>query len=584
MKTRAATQPSQLTAAIRECRYGFALLMLFSLGINLLVLTSPIYMMQVYDRVLGSGHIETLVFLTVIAGVAVLCLGALEMVRGYLLGRMGKWLEQRLSPALITASFRGGSQGIAPSAQSLRDLSTLRGFLGGPAVTSLLDAPWAPVFIVIIWVLHPWLGIVALASAIILFILAVLSEISSRKPLQEASKLQIAAQQRIELAMRNADAVQAMGMRPGFLDRWHDTNDRSLALQLQAGDRNATLVGITKFFRLFVQTMILGVGAALVLRTELTAGGMIAGSILLGRALAPVEQAIGAWKAMVSARHAKERLTQVFERVPPETPAMQLPAPQGRLACEGVVVMGRGRELPLLRGVSFQLNPGEALGVIGASAAGKSVLCKAIVGAWRPFRGTVRLDGADIYGWDPDQLGGYVGYLPQDVELFAGTVQDNIARLSSHPDPAKVVDAAKAAGVHDMILSLPKGYDTEIGEMGAFLSGGQRQRIGLARAFYDKPVLIVLDEPNASLDGDGEDALVEGIGIAKQWGAAVIIVAHQARVLAPVDKVLFMREGVVEAFGPRDDVLRRLRPGNQGPGRAKAALTPVADGTAAARN
>lgn len=579
MKTRAAAQPSQLTLAIRECRYGFALLMLFSFGINLLVLTSPIYMMQVYDRVLGSGHIETLVFLTVIAGIAVLCLGALEMVRGFLLGRMGRWLEQRLSPALITAAFRSGSQGITPSAQSLRDLSALRSFLAGPAVTSLLDAPWAPVFIVIIWFLHPWMGIVALVSALILFALAVVSELTSRKPLQEASKLQIAAQQRVELALRNADAVQAMGMRPGFLDRWHDTNERALYLQLEAGDRNATLVGITKFFRLFVQTVILGVGAALVLRGEMTAGGMIAGSILLGRALAPVEQAITAWKAMVAARGAKERLTQVFDRVPPEKTTMQLPAPSGRVSCESVVVMARGRELPLLRGVSFQINPGEALGVIGASAAGKSVLCKAIVGAWQPVRGTIRLDGADVYGWNPDELGRYVGYLPQDVELFAGTVQDNIARLSPRADPVKVVEAAQAAGVHDMILSLPKGYDTEIGEMGAFLSGGQRQRIGLARAFYDRPVMIVLDEPNASLDGDGEDALIEGIGMAKRWGAAVIIVAHQARVLAPVDKVLFMREGMVEAFGPRDDVLRRLRPGNQG--RAKPALTPVAEGASA---
>jgi PrtD family type I secretion system ABC transporter len=319
-------------------------------------------------------------------------------------------------------------------------------------------------------------------------------------------------------------------------------------------------VGFSKFLRMFVQILILGVGAWLVLQSDLTAGGMIAASILLGRALAPIEQSIGVWKLLVAARDARDRLSALFARLPPEPQGMRLPTPCGRLSCEGVVYTPPGRAEPVLRGVSFAVEPGTGLGILGPSAAGKSTLCKILVGIWQPTRGSARLDGADLFAWSADLIGRHIGYLPQDVELFAGSVGDNIARLGFAPDPDAVVAAAQAAGMHDMILALPQGYDTEIGDAGGHLSGGQRQRIGLARALYGRPRVIVLDEPNACLDGDGETALLQALYTAKGWGATVVLVAHQPRILAPVDHLLLLRNGAVEAFGPRDEVLERLRP------------------------
>ena len=361
--------------------------------------------------------------------------------------------------------------------------------------------------------------------------------------------MSIANVQQADQAIRNADAFHAMGMLPGFLAGWMKRNETMLALQLDAADRNAALVGFSKFVRIFVQILILGLGAYLVIHGELTSGGMIAASILLGRALAPVEQAIGAWKQMVAGRDAWERLQRLFERLPPPPKTMPLPAPNGRLTCEQVIFVPRGRDKPVLNGVSFALEPGEALGIIGPSAAGKSTLCKILVGSWQPTRGHARLDGADLFAWPPEQLGPYVGYLPQDVELFGGTVRDNIARLAAEPDPEAVIDAAMTAGVHEIILRLPNGYETEIGEGGSFLSGGQRQRIGLARALYRRPKLIVLDEPNASLDTEGEESLMTAMARAKAWGATVVIVAHQPRILRPVDKLLLLRDGRSEMFG-----------------------------------
>ena len=548
-----------MTEALRALRGGFLVLAAFSFAINLLVLTSPLYMMQVFDRVLGSGRVETLVFLTLIAGVLMLALGALESVRSQALGRIGRWLERRLAPELITASLRDTLSGEAIGSQALRDLAMMRGFLAGPAISALLDAPWVPLFIVIIALLHPWLGVIALASAVALFAVAVANEQVARGPLKEAAKRSIAAMQRVEAAVRNAEAVQAMGMRADFVRRWSEVNEQALALQVQAGDRNAILVGFSKFLRLFVQILILGCGAWLALRGELSSGGMIAGSILLGRALAPLEQAITAWKSLVAARDARDRLQRLFERQPPPLQTMRLPAPIGRLSCEQIVFVPPGRAEPILRCLSFVLEAGEGLGIVGPSAAGKSSLCKILVGTWQPTAGHVRLDGADLAVWNSDSLGRHIGYLPQDVELFAGTVGDNIGRLARDPDPDLIVAAARTAGVHEMILALPKGYDTQIGEAGSFLSGGQRQRIGLARALFGRPRIVVLDEPNASLDSEGEEALVRAMFAAKAWGATVVLVAHQPRILAPCEKLLVLRGGALEAFGARDEVLARLR-------------------------
>ncbi len=555
-----APKQNPLMAVLKEARGGLGSVALFSFFINLLILTSPIYMLQIYDRVLGSGHIETLVFITLIAGVAVLIMGLLEIIRGRLLGRISRWLDRQLAPELISASMRGTFYGLPASAQALRDLAQIRAFLGGPGVNAILDSPWVPIFIAVIWLMSPALGALAVAAAVILFMLAVLNEYASRRKLKEAGVASIGAMQRADAAIRNADVFHAMGMLPGFLKGWAKSNTAVQDLQLSAGDRNATLTGLSKFFRVFVQILTLGGGAYLVLQQEMTAGGMIAASIIMGRALAPVEQAIAGWKSFVGARDSYDRLQRLMERLPPEPTAMPLPAPTGRLLCEQVVYVPRGRETPVLQGVTFALQPGEALGIVGPSAAGKSTLCRILVGSWQPTRGHCRLDGADVFQWPPEQLGPYIGYLPQDVELFIGTVKENIARLNPDPDPAAVVEAAATAGVHEMILRLPKGYETEIGEGGSFLSGGQRQRIGLARALYGQPKLIVLDEPNASLDSEGEDSLVNALIKAKSWGATVIIVAHQPRILQPVDKVMLLRDGRAELFGPRDEVFAKLRP------------------------
>lgn len=549
-----------LRAALRECRGGLRYVAMFSFFINLLVLTSPIYMMQIYDRVLNSGHVETLIFLTLIAGVAVLIMGILEAVRGRLLNRISRWFEQKLAPDMIDSAMRSALYGLPASAQPLRDLGHIRTFIAGPGVNAIFDSPWVPIFIAVIWVMHPALGILAIVAAAILLLIAVLNEYVSRKPLKEASGLSIGNVQKADSAIRNADVFHAMGMLPGFMHQWSKKNKAILDLQLEAGDRNSTLLGVSKFFRLFVQILILGVGAYLVLQQQMTGGAMIACSILLGRALAPVEQSIGSWKSFVSARDSYERLKRILERLPAVPKGMPLPAPKGRLACEQIIYVPRGRDSAILQGVTFAVNPGEAVGVIGPSASGKSTLCKILVGSWQPTRGHCRLDGADVFTWPSEELGPYLGYLPQDVELFGGTVKDNIARLSPEPDPQAVVEAAVTAGVHEMILRFPKGYESEIDEGGSFLSGGQRQRIGLARALYGRPKLIVLDEPNASLDSEGEESLINAMVRAKSWGATVIIVAHQPRILHPVDKILLMREGRSELFGPRDEVLAKLRP------------------------
>ena len=544
---------------VRSCLRALVWLLLFSLGINLLILASPIYMMQVFDRVLASGRFETLIFLTVIAGIAVFVMGIVETARGRFLIRVGNWLDHRLSGHVIASALTARLAGHAGSAQPLRDLATLRSTMASPSVNAVIDTPWVPAFIVIIWLMHPLLGLIALGAAIVLFAVALVNELVSRNALRRAGQFSIAATQSVESALRNAEVIQALGMLPALLGRYGDTNAKALTSQRQAGDRGAAMVGLSKSLRLFVQIVILGSGAWLVLQGQLTSGGMIAASILLGRALAPVEQSIGAWRQLVGARDAWQRLTRLLAEVPPQAKGMSLPVPQGELACQQMTFVPAGNENPILRDITFDLAAGEVLGIIGPTAAGKSSLCKVVTGAWKPTRGHARLDGADISSWHADELGAHLGYLPQDVELFAGTVSENIARLAQEPDAAAVVAAAKTAGVHDIILSLSKGYDTEVGEAGSFLSGGERQRVGLARAFYGRPTLIVLDEPNASLDSAGEEALVEAILAAKEWESTVLLVTHQPSILLSVDKLMVLQEGRIQAFGPRDEILNKLR-------------------------
>jgi ATP-binding cassette subfamily C protein/ATP-binding cassette subfamily C exporter for protease/lipase/ATP-binding cassette subfamily C protein EexD len=549
---------TKLDDALRICRKAFLFVGLFSIVINILMLASPLYMLQVYDRVLTTGRTETLLLLTIMAGSALLILGALEALRSSILARVGAWLNAQLGPTFLAASVRARLSGNGTSAQSLRDLAQLQSFVGGQGVATFFDAPWVPLFVVLIWFLHPVLGVVALVSAFTLFGLTLLNDYLTRSPIREATRAQITANLQAEATVRNAEVVQAMGMLPTLVERWQSTNQTAMTATQLAGERGGTIVGFTKFARFFVQMAILGVGALLVLRGELTAGGMVAASILLGRALAPVEQSMGAWKTFTSARLAYARLKEAIEGDQAEERRTRLPAPTGRISVENVSYAAVQGERPILSQVSLALEPGEALAIIGASAAGKSTLCRALVGIVRPNLGIVRLDGADLRHWDPEELGQHIGYLPQDVELFSGTVRENIARMSKGSDE-DVVAAAQLAHAHEMILRLPQGYDTRIGDGGARLSGGQRQRVGLARAVFGQPKVVVLDEPNANLDQAGESALAAAITRLKELQTTLIIVGHRPSTLRRVDKILVLREGRVEAFGPRDQIIEAMR-------------------------
>lgn len=554
-------------AGVGELRVGFAVAALVSLFLNLLVLTAPLYMIQVFDRVLSSGSTETLVFLTLMAGGAVLTLGLLDVVRSRLLSRIATWLDQTLGPRLIVASVQAGLHG-AGDAEPLRDLANVRSFVGGQGMVPLFDAPWVPVFVAIIWLLHPMLGMLAAAAAVLLFALAVVNELVTRGPLRDASGRQVGLHRQAETAVANADVVQAMGMLPDLARRWAARNDEVLALQGRAANRSGAISGLSKFLRVLVQILTLGLGAWLVLQGQLTAGGMIAASILLGRALAPVEQAIGAWRSLVSARTSFGRIKAALKQTRMPRDAMRLPAPAGRVEVDRVTYVPPGGQRPVLRTVSFRLEPSAVLGVVGPSAAGKSTLCRLMVGSWAPTQGHVRLDGADVATWEAADRGQHVGYLPQDVELFPGTVRENIARLAEGA-PDEVVEAARLAGVHEMILRLPDGYETVLGPRGSVLSGGQRQRIGLARALFRRPRLIVLDEPNSNLDEVGEAMLLAAIGQMRQAGSTIVLVAHRRALLNQVDTLLFLEDGMVQLYGARDAVVRELEALRRGAGRGE---------------
>jgi len=551
------TSGTPLSDALRNAKRGFVLAAVFSAFLNLLMLTTPIYMLQVFDRVLTTGHSDTLIALTVIVAIALAVLGTLEAVRLLLLSRTASWINGRLGPAVLSASLSRTLKSRSGGGQSLRDLASLQGFLGSTSLNPFFDAPWTPVFVLFIFLLHPWLGILALVSAIALFALAVMNDRTSRPAVSEAGSLQMAATTQADEGIRNAEVVQAMGMQTRLAERWAEQTAEATQKHDGGNQWMALSLGLSRFLRFGAQAGVLGVGAALVINGDLTPGGMIAGSILLGRALAPVDQAIGAWRAFVSAREAHGRLNRLFEDSPVATPGMSLPAPEGHVTVEQVAFVHEGSERPAISGVSFNADPGTVTAIIGPSAAGKSTLCRLLVGAWRPKSGHVRLDSAEISEWPRDDIGHHVGYLPQDVELFSGSIRSNIARLSDG-DAEDVVAAAQAAGVHDMILRLPNGYDTQIGPLGAQLSGGQRQRIGLARALFQNPRLIVLDEPNANLDTAGEAALAAAIGAARERGATILISTHKRQLLGLADAVAMLDGGQLRAFGPRDDVFAAL--------------------------
>ena len=545
----------ELVYRFRPC---FVYAALFSVAVNLLLLVPPLYMLQLFDRVISSRSQETLAMLSMAAVFALAMMAVLDALRARMLAAAAAALDRNLGPQVLggllaqTARLSG-----AEHLNGLRDVNTLRTFLLGGGVMAVFDAPWMPLFIAIIFVFHPLLGWFAVCGALAMIVLAVANERFTRRPLERVQAQARRASRFVDVSVRNAEVVSALGMLPAVTRRWAAFNDRVLREQSEASGVGGGFTAATKLTRQLVQIVMLAAGAYLVVEQQATAGVMMASSIILGRALAPVELLVGSWRTLVELRSAWRRLEALLSASPRAPGGLELPAPRGALAVERVVFGLKAGERPILRGVSLALEPGEALGLIGPSAAGKSTLARVVVGVWHPQAGSVRLDGADIASWPRERLGPHIGYLPQDVELFSGTVAENIGRLGD-ADSASVIQAAQRAGVHDLILRLPKGYDTDVGDSGAALSPGQRQRVGLARALHGEPKLVVLDEPNANLDADGEEALMRALRDLKQAGVTLIVIAHRPSLLSGMDKLLVLRDGAVELFGPRAEIMARV--------------------------
>ena len=548
----------EFSRLLRSCRSYFAAAAAFSLAINLLYLAGPLYMLQVYDRVISSGSELTLVMLTVVLVFAYLALVGLDIVRARILTRANVRLDQRISPRILTRMIEAGAEaGSAARSQILRDFDSFRGFITGSGIHAIFDMPWAPIYIFVIFLLHPLLGSFSLGCAILLICLAFVNEWLVKPPLTEANVVAARNYSFTEMSMRNTEVIRAMAMTDGVARRWGTDRNRMLERQVVASDRAASMQAIIRFLRLTMQSLILGLGAYLVIERETTAGAMFAANILLGRALQPVEQVVGSWRSLVSVRGAFQRLRELFTRIPTRQANLALSKPVGQLSVEGLTYVVPGNPKPLLRGVTFGLEPGEVLGVIGPSGAGKSTLARHLVGVLKPTAGAVRLDGADVSQWVHNALGEHIGYLPQDTELFSDTVSANISRFQDGMDD-DVLRAAKAAGVHDLVLRLPQGYDTPVGEGGAVLSGGYRQRLALARAVFGDPRFVVLDEPSSNLDQEGDLGLMNCIAQLKQRGVTVVLVSHRPSTVSVVDKILVLRDGAVEMFGSRVEVMARL--------------------------
>ena len=545
-----------------------------SLVLNLMLLMPALYMLQVFDRVFASRSVETLVMLTAITTVALALGYCMDVVRARALAWAGGALDRRLSPAALADVLRRAAEAAGRTeTDALRDIGQLRAFLGGTGIHALFDAPWLPVFLLVIALMDPLLGLTAAIGGGVLAGLAVLTSTLTRDLAEDTLRRSRASNRHVEALARNAEVISGMGMTPAAVGRWQARHDEQLDAQARLGARSARLSAAARIARQALQVAMLGIGAWLVIDTAASPGIMVAATILLGRALQPIEQLIAGWKTLVDARGAWQRLNERPDTSPADS-RLALPAPAGRLEVERVVFGTAPMRPALIKGVGFGLEPGESLGIVGPSASGKTTLLRLLLGIWTPQAGAIRLDGADIARWDRDALGLYVGYLPQDVELFAGTVAENIARLGA-VDSAKVVEAAQLAHAHHMILRLPDGYDTQIGEGGAMLSGGQRQRIALARALYGNPRLVVLDEPNANLDAEGEAALAAALKTLKALGVTVILVGHRPAVVSQLGKLAVLRDGVLEAFGPTAEILPRVRAGAL-PRQRLAAVDPAA--------
>ncbi|MDD9717271.1 type I secretion system permease/ATPase [Dinoroseobacter sp. PD6] len=537
----------------------FAWVFVFSIFVNALMLTGPLYMLQVYDRVLGSQSEETLLALSVLVAFLFLMMGILDWARGRVLARAGARMQDTLDQRVFSASLRKSlRQGQTTAATGLRDLESMQRLLSSPALLAVFDIPWTPLFVAAIFMFHPWLGYLALVGGTFLILVTVLNQWLTSRPVSKANEASARAEMMSQQLAGGAETVESLGMRGAAFTRWSKVRAESLSETLTSSDRTGGFSTLTKTFRLFLQSAMLGLGAYLVLQQQLTAGAMIAGSILMGRALAPIEMAIGQWPLVQRAMKGRRDLIELLDAIPPDPERTPLPKPKARLVVEQLIVVPPGEAQAALRSVSFTVSPGEACGVIGQSGAGKSTLARALTGIWPVAGGKIRLDGAALDQFGPDVLGTHIGYLPQQVVLFDGTIAENIARLAPQPDAQAVVDAAKRADAHEMILKLPNGYDTMLLGSQTRLSGGQMQRIGLARALYGDPVLLVLDEPNSNLDNSGSQALNAAVARMKKDGKAVLIMAHRPAAIEQCDTLLVLEGGSRKAFGPRDEVLKSM--------------------------
>ncbi len=574
---------SEISAALAACRGAFIGTGLISGMSNILMLTGALFMLEVYDRVLPSRSVPTLVGLFILVVVLFAALGVLDAIRSRILARVGAALDESLSgrvyDTLVRLPLRIGTRG--DGNQPLRDLDAVRSYLSGLGPVALFDLPWIPLYLAICFIFHPLIGLTALIGAIILIALTVVTETMTQAPSKAAMEAAAARSSIAESSRRNAEALIAMGMLPRLASRWARANSAYLSNQQQTSDIGGGLGSASKVLRMLLQSGVLAVGAWLVINQQASAGIIIAGSILSARALAPVDLAIANWKGFVAARQSWKRLNNLLEAMPAQQQPMALPAPSHRLTVEGVAATAPGTNKALVQEIAFKLEAGQGLGIIGPSGSGKSSLARVLVGVWTAARGKVRLDGAAIDQWSPEQLGPHIGYLPQDVELLAGTVAENIARFEDRPDAEAVIAAAKAVGVHDMIVALPQGYETPVGDHGESLSAGQAQRIALARAVYRNPFLVVLDEPNSHLDSEGDTALTRAIlGIRERKGI-VVVIAHRPSAIAGVDQILMLNQGRVQALGPKDEVLAKVL--QRAPGVAAATpLTARSEGGASA--
>lgn len=544
-------------------RKGLVAVGVASLAGNLLMFATPLYSLQVYDRVLTSRSSETLVFLSLIVIAAIIATAIIDGIRARILLRIANGYMAVLGPKLLDATVAQSAKSAEPVTQPLRDLGVVRSFISSPqGLATLFDAPLVPLFLLALYLIHPGLGHAMVVAIVILLVLSFATEILTKTPLKRAGEAALLAQRRADGVMQNAEVVEAMGMRAAMLGYWGAAQDTALFEGSLASDRAGALAAFAKGVRMLLAMTMIGLGGWFAIHEQLTMGGMIASSIIATRGLAPLEGLITGWRQMVAARESIYRLNQSLEKFTRRDSSIQLPAPEGHLTVERVAFIPDGSDRPTLQGVDFTLPAGSWLGLIGPSGAGKTTLAKIMCGIWSARTGAVRLDGADVYTWARGDFGRHCGYLPQDVELFAGNIRDNIARFSGRDDAA-VIDAAKMAGCHELILRLPHGYDTIVGMGGAGLSGGQRQRIGLARALFDKPRLLILDEPNSNLDNEGEQALVSAILAARSYGATVVMISHRPSLLAACDYIAVLSEGRLAQFGPREEILSKLKAGAQ---------------------